>query len=90
MLFMPRMAVLRRLVRASAGAAASSTALRASSAALRTLEASARLLGNARAHGRLRIARARRICRGVKFLVRSFVVVSFSEKPGVFSFEHLA
>jgi hypothetical protein len=89
-LFVPRVAVLRRLVRASAGAASTATALRASTAALRALEAGARLLGNARAHRRLPFACVGRFRSGVKFLVRFLVIVSFPEKAGVFSLEHLA
>jgi hypothetical protein len=57
-LFVPRMAVLRRLMGASSPGA---TALRAvSSAAHGTLEAGARLFGNPRACGRLTLARRRR------------------------------
>jgi hypothetical protein len=66
-LFVPRVAVLRRLMRASAGAAAS--ALRAASAAHGALEAGARLLGNARARGRLPFARMRRLRGLVKFFL---------------------
>jgi hypothetical protein len=66
-LFVPWVPVLRRLMRAASGAAAS--ALGAASAAHGALEAGARLLGNARARGRLRLAR-KRCCRG---LVESFV-----------------
>ena len=77
MRFVPRVAVLRRVVRASAGAAAS--ALGAASAAHGPLEAGARLLGNARAHGRLPLARARRFGSLMEF----FVALSMS--LGVFS-----
>ena len=52
------------------------------------VEAGARLLGNARAHGRLPFARGRRPRGRVEFVVCFFV--SFSEKSGVFAFEDLA
>ena len=74
-LFVPRVAVLHRLMRASRAAA---SALRAASAAHGTLEAGARLFGNARARRRLSLGRMRRF-RG---LVEFFVDFSFS--PGVF------
>jgi hypothetical protein len=72
-------AVLRRLVGTSAGAA-SSSALRASAAALGALEAGARLLGNARAHGRLAFARGRTRCGRIEFFV----------SLGVFFSNHIA
>jgi len=74
MLFVPRVAVLHRLVRAS-GAAAS--ALRAVSPAHGALEACARLFGNARARGRLSLSRMRRFRGLVKFFV------NFAVSPGV-------
>ena len=89
-LFVPRMAVLRGLVGASARATSTTTALRASAAPLWALEAGARLLGNARAHRRLPFACVRGFRSGVKFLVSLFGIVSFPQKPGVLSFQHLA
>jgi hypothetical protein len=69
--FVPRVAVLRRLVGTSAGAAAS--ALGAASAAHGTLKAGARLFGNANARGRLSLARMRRFGSLVKFFVSFYV-----------------
>jgi hypothetical protein len=89
MRFVPRVAVLRRVVRAPAGAAAS--ALGTASAAHGPLEACARLFGNARAHRRLPFARVRRFSGLVRFLV-SFSM-GFVMNPGVLfsvSFDRLS
>ena len=74
-LLVPGVPVLRRLVRTPAG---TPPALRPASAAHGTLEARARLLGNARARGRLALARLRRFRGLVEFFV------NFSVNPGVF------
>jgi hypothetical protein len=74
-LLVPRVPVLRRLVRTPAG---TPPALRPPSAAHGTLEARARLLGNARARGRLALARLRRFRSLVEFFV------NFSVNAGVF------
>jgi hypothetical protein len=74
------MAVARRLVRASGAAVPS--ALRAVAAAHGALEASARLLGNARAGGRLFPARLLRFGGAVEFFV-TFRGVLFSVLPFV-------
>jgi hypothetical protein len=79
-LFVPWVAVLHRLMRAS-GAAAS--ALRAVSPAHGTLEAGARLFGNARARRRLSLGRMRRFRGLVEFFVR--FSVKFGVFPSVFS-----
>jgi hypothetical protein len=67
-LFVPRMSVLRRLMRTPAGTAASA-ALRTASAAHRALKTGARLFGNARARGRLRLAGLRRLRGALEILV---------------------
>jgi hypothetical protein len=73
------MAVLRRVMRASAGAAPA--ALGPASAAHGPLEAGARLLGNARACGRLGFA-CMRCSRGLMEFFMSFFV-RFSASLGV-------
>jgi hypothetical protein len=79
MLFMPRVAVLHRLM----GASGAASTLRAASAAHGTLEAGARLFGNARARRRLSLGRMRRFRSLVEFFVR--FPVKFGVFPSVFS-----
>jgi hypothetical protein len=74
-LLVPRVPVLRRLVRTPAG---TPPALRAASAPHGPLEARPRLLGNARARGRLSLAAMRRVRGPVKFFAH------FSVNPGMF------
>jgi hypothetical protein len=87
-LFVARMPVPGRLMRAPAGASATATALRTIPAAHGTLETCARLLGNARAGGRL--FRAWLLCfrSRVKIIVtfNGFVQVKFTVLYFVFPF----
>jgi hypothetical protein len=83
-LFVARMSVLRRLVRASSAAA--SSALRASPTAHRALKPGARLLRNTRAGGRLSLAAGLALRRRIEIFLAlgKFLAVFFGVFPDVF------